>query len=152
MTRVARRLFCLVLLMATLAIGGAAAIAQSGAQSADEAAKLAAAKKEGKVVWYVSMFDIDTAEQVGKAFEKRYPGIAVDVVRATAGVIYQRVLQEAQAGVTADDVFSSTEEGHYLHFKEQMLIRPYVPADADKVVDKFQHIDPDNTTKLPLSV
>jgi hypothetical protein len=32
-------------------------------------------------------------------------------VRATAGVIYQRVLQEDQAGVAADDLFSSTEEG-----------------------------------------
>lgn len=115
---------------------------------ADEAAKLAAAKKEGKVVWYVSMFDIDTAEQVGKAFEAKYPGVSVDVVRATAGVIYQRVLQESQAGVFADDVFSSTEEGHYLNFKDQKLIRPYVPVDADKAVPRLQHIDPDNTYQV----
>jgi len=114
------------------------------AQPSDEPAKNATAKKDGKVVWYVSMFDIDTAEQVGKAFEKRYPGITVDVVRATAGVIYQREIQEDQAGVAADDVFSSTEEGHYLHFKEQKLIRPYVPVDADKVLPRFQHFDPDD--------
>ncbi len=117
---------------------------EATAQATEDAAKLAEAKKEGKVVWYVSMFDIDTAEKVGQAFEKRYPGISVEVVRATAGVIYQRVLQEAQAGVTADDVFSSTEEGHYLHFKDQKLIRPYVPAGADQVLPRFQHMDPDN--------
>ena len=111
---------------------------------ADEAAKLAAAQKEGKVVWYVSMFDIDTAEKVGKAFEANYPGITVDVVRATAGVIYQRVLQESQAGVFADDVFSSTDEGHYLNFKERKLTRPYVPVGADQVLPRFQHIDQDN--------
>jgi iron(III) transport system substrate-binding protein len=122
----------------------AAPVAARAAGPADEAAKLAAAKKEGKVVWYVSMFDIDTAEQVGKAFEAKYPGITVDVVRATAGVIYQRVLQESQAGVSADDVFSSTEEGHYLNFKDKKLIRPYVPVGADQVVPRFQHIDPDN--------
>ena len=74
------------------------------------------------------MFDIDTAEQVGKAFEKKYPGVQVQVVRATAGVISQRVLQESEAGVFADDVFSSTEEGHYLNFKDKKLIRPYLPV------------------------
>jgi len=125
------------------------AIAASALAAApDEAAKLAAARKEGKVVWYVSMFDIGTAEQVGKAFEARYPGISVEVVRATAGVIYQRVLQESQAGVSADDVFSSTEEGHYLRFKDLKLIRPYVPGEADKVVARFQHIDPDDNYQV----
>lgn len=144
MLKVSRLLGFIVLFLGVAAGLGSAAMAQG----ADEAAKLAAAKKEGKIVWYVSMFDIDTAEQVGKAFEKRYPGVTVEVVRATAGVIYQRVLQETQAGVTADDVFSSTEEGHYLHFKEQKLIRPYLSADADKVVPRFQHIDPDNTYQV----
>ena len=140
MARLAR-----LLVLATVLLGAVAGVVSTAAaQGADQAAKLAAAQKEGKVVWYVSMFDIDTAEQVGKAFEKRYPGISVEVVRATAGVIYQRVLQESQAGVAADDVFSSTEEGHYLHFKEQKLIRSYVPVGADEVLSRFQHIDPDN--------
>ena len=140
MGRALRLLFWLIPAL-TLAIG---APPSAQAQQNEEAAKIVAAKQEGKVVWYVSMFDIDTAEQVGKAFETRYPDIAVQVVRATAGVIYQRVLQEAQAGVTADDVFSSTEEGHYLHFKDQKLIRPYVPVGADQVLPRFRHIDPDN--------
>jgi iron(III) transport system substrate-binding protein len=128
-------------------LAAAPALAVSGwpaATRAEDAAKLTAAKKEGTVVWYVSMFDIDTAEKVGKAFEEKYPGISVQVVRATAGVIYQRVLQESQAGVFADDVFSSTEEGHYLNFKDKKLIRPYLPAGADQVLPRFQHIDPDN--------
>jgi iron(III) transport system substrate-binding protein len=141
--RMPRLVLCLLLALTWAVL--AQPVAARAADPPDEAAKLAAAKKEGKVVWYVSMFDIDTAEQVGKAFEAKYPGVTVDVVRATAGVIYQRVLQESQAGVFADDVFSSTEEGHYLNFKEQKLIRPYVPVDADQVVPRLQHIDPDNT-------
>jgi iron(III) transport system substrate-binding protein len=144
MARVWRLLLCLIAAL-PLAFGR---VPIAIAQPSDEKAKIATAKMEGKVVWYVSMFDIDTAEQVGKAFEKRYPGVTVDVVRATAGVIYQRVLQETQAGVAADDVFSSTEEGHYLHFKEQKLIRPYVPIDADKVLQRFQHIDPDDNYQV----
>jgi iron(III) transport system substrate-binding protein len=106
--------------------------------------KVEAAKKEGSVVWYISMFDVDTAEQVARAFEKKYPGIKVDVVRATAGVIYQRVLQESQAGVFANDVFSSTEEGHYANFKEKKLIQAYQPVDWDKVLPRFQKLDADN--------
>jgi len=103
-----------------------------------------AAKKEGKVVWYISMFDVDTAEQVAKAFERKYPGVKVEVVRATAGVIYQRVLQESQAGVFQNDIFSSTEEGHYAAMKDRGLLLAYVPAEADKVLPRFQKIDPEN--------
>lgn len=138
MVRISRRRLCRMAAL-PLVFGLKPAVAAD-----DDAVKIAEAKKEGKVVWYVSMFDIDTAEKVGQAFEKRYPGVSVEVVRATAGVIYQRVLQEAQAGVAADDVFSSTEEGHYLHFKDQKVIRPYVPVGADQVLPRFQHMDPDN--------
>jgi iron(III) transport system substrate-binding protein len=116
----------------------------SAAEPADEAAKLAAAKKEGGVTWYISMFDIGTAEDVAKAFEKTYPGVNVQVVRATAGVVYQRVLQEAQAGVFACDVFSSTEEGQYMDLKDKGLLHSYVPVDQDKLISRFQHIDPGN--------
>ena len=106
--------------------------------------KYEAAKKEGKVVWYVSMLDVDTAEQVGKAFEAKYPGVRVDVVRATAGVIYQRVLQESQTGVYPNDVFSSTEEGHYVALKGKGLLEQYVPVEANKIIQRFQGIDPEN--------
>jgi len=133
-------LFCLGLIVSPSGLRAAA--------SSDEAAKLAAAKKEGKVVWYVSPFDVDTAEQVGKAFEVKYPGIVVDVVRMTAGMMYQRVMQEIQAGVIADDVFSSAEEGHHLTLKDKKLIRSYVPVEADKVAPSFQHIDADNTYQV----
>jgi iron(III) transport system substrate-binding protein len=125
-----------------LAVAGALAPGLRPADAQDP--KVEAAKKEGKVVWYISMFDVDTAEQVAKAFEQRYPGVKVEVVRATAGVVYQRVLQESQAGVFAADVFSSTEEGHYAAFKDKGLIQPYQPVDWDKVISRFQKIDPQN--------
>ena len=145
------RLLAPVLLALSFAIVAAIVAAPLGvraAESAEEAAKIEAAKKEGKVVWYVSPFDVDTAEQVGKAFEAKYSGITVDVVRITAGMMYQRVMQEIQAGVIADDVFSSAEEGHHLGLKEKRLIRSYLPVDADKVVPDYQHIDPDNAYQV----
>ena len=39
---------------------------------------IASAKKEGKVVWYTSV-DLPLAEKVAKAFEAKYPGVAVRV-------------------------------------------------------------------------
>lgn len=138
-----------VLLQLPAALAAPALLTLSGrmagaAEPMGEAAKLAAARKEGALTWYISMFDIGTAEDVAKAFEKRYPGINVQVVRATAGVIYQRVLQEAQAGVFACDLFSSTEEGQYMDLKDKGLLQPYVPVGQDQLIPRFQHIDPGN--------
>ena len=42
-----------------------------------------AAKKEGKVAFYTAM-DLAFAEQLGKAFEAKFPGIAVRVERSGA--------------------------------------------------------------------
>jgi iron(III) transport system substrate-binding protein len=134
-----RRLTFMVPLLVTLAMGLTLLPRIERADAQDP--RVEAARKEGKVVWYISMFDVDTAEQVAKGFEKKYPGIKVEVVRATAGVVYQRVLQESQAGVFQNDVFSSTEEGHYANFKEKGLIQPYVPMGADQVLPRFQKID-----------
>ena len=46
-------------------------------------ALIEAAKKEGKVVWYTSV-DLPLAEKVAKAFEAKFPGIAVRVERSGA--------------------------------------------------------------------
>src|SRR5664280_703009 len=49
---------------------------------------IAAAKKEGKVVWYTSL-DLKVSEPIGKAFEAKYPGVTVKVERTGA----ERLLQ-----------------------------------------------------------
>jgi iron(III) transport system substrate-binding protein len=46
--------------------------------SAVTPALIEAAKKEGKVIWYTSV-DLPLAEKIAKAFEARYPGVAVRV-------------------------------------------------------------------------
>ncbi|PYM76389.1 MAG: iron ABC transporter substrate-binding protein, partial [Candidatus Rokuibacteriota bacterium] len=55
-------------LVSILALGSAPAFAQD--------ARVEAAKKEGKVVWYTSLA-LPTAEKIGKLFEAAYPGIKV---------------------------------------------------------------------------
>ena len=66
MSKLIRALTVLVALLATAA--GAAA----------QDARLEAAKKEGKVVWYTSLA-LPSAEKVAKLFETAYPGVKVDV-------------------------------------------------------------------------
>jgi len=52
-----------------------------------------AAKKEGKAVWYTAV-DLPVAERIAKAFEAKYPGIAVRVERSGGERIFQRIGQE----------------------------------------------------------
>ena len=80
---------------ATAGLGavGAAALLPRGA-AADTASLEAGARKEASVTWYIAQVDTDTAEVMGRAFTKQYPGVAVQVIRTTGQVAYQRLLQE----------------------------------------------------------
>jgi iron(III) transport system substrate-binding protein len=52
-----------------------------------------AAKKEGQVSYYTST-DLPVAEKLAKAFEAKYPDIAVRVERTGAERVFQRIGQE----------------------------------------------------------
>ncbi len=51
---------------------------------------IAAAKKEGQVIHYTST-DLPVAEKLAKAFEAKYPDIAVRVERTGAERVFQRI-------------------------------------------------------------
>src|ERR1700682_6802278 len=51
-----------------------------------------AARKEAKVILYSSM-DLPVGEKLGKAFEAKYPGIAVQVERSGSERLFQRGAQ-----------------------------------------------------------
>src|SRR6195952_3693843 len=55
-------------------------------------AMIDAAKKEAKVILYSSM-DLPVGEKLGKAFEAKYPGIAVQIERSGSQRLFQRVDQ-----------------------------------------------------------
>src|SRR5271154_4111314 len=90
-----------------------------------------AARKEGKVSYY-SALELTTAERLGKAFEAKYPGIAVRVERSGAERIYQRIAQEQGSGINAVDVANSTDPAHYLDWKKNSWLAAYVPEDVAK--------------------
>src|SRR4051794_27432534 len=74
-------------------------------------AMLAAAAKEGKVVWYSSV-DVKVAEAIAKAFKAEHPDIDVDVERSGSERVFQRINQEYQSGIKNVDVVNSSDASH----------------------------------------
>src|ERR1700721_2944161 len=88
---------------------------------------VAAATKEGTVVFYTSI-ELLTAEKVGAAFEKAYPGIKVQVERNGAERIFQRLMQERDAGIHTADVVEASDMTALYAWKAQGWLAPFVPA------------------------
>ncbi|MSP46686.1 MAG: extracellular solute-binding protein [Xanthobacteraceae bacterium] len=94
-------------------------------------ALIEAARKEGKVVHYTSV-DLPLAEKVAKAFEAKYPGIAVRTERTGAERVFTRIAQERSSNIHACDVVQSSDAAHFVVWKREGLLAPYVPEDVAK--------------------
>jgi iron(III) transport system substrate-binding protein len=90
-----------------------------------------AAKKEGQVIHYTST-DLPVAEKLAKAFEAKYPGIAVRVERTGAERVFQRIGQEYSSNIHAVDVVNSSDAAHFIVWKRDGILAPYVPEDVAK--------------------
>ena len=102
---------------------------------------IAAAKKEGKVVWYTSD-DLPVAEKVGKAFEAKHPGIDVKVERTGAERVFQRISQEYSVKIHAVDAVNSSDAAHFVVWKRDGILAPFVPEDVARNYPPEQ-CDPD---------
>ena len=100
-----------------------------------------AAKKEGKVVYYTSI-DLALAEKIGKAFEAKYPGIAVRVERSGAERVFQRIGQEYASRIYAVDAVNSSDAAHFIAWKRDGILQAYVPEDVGKFYPS-EHKDED---------
>lgn len=90
-----------------------------------------AATNEGKVVLYTAI-DLKVAQGLAKNFEKKYPGITVQVERTGSERLFQRVSQERAANIFTADVYDTTDEAMFLTWKKQGILEPYVPAELMK--------------------
>ncbi|WP_247830376.1 hypothetical protein [Bradyrhizobium sp. 200] len=86
-------------LIATAGIAGLALTWSAAAQAQEFGSPelIAAAKAEGKLVYYTANF-AEVEQQVIKAFNKRFPEIKIEMVRAPGGQLITRVKTEAAAG------------------------------------------------------
>ncbi len=88
---------------------------------------IAAAKKEGKLVYYTANF-AEVEQQVINAFNKRFPEIKVEMVRAPGGQLITRVKTEAAAGKLAADVVDHSDRALMLPLVD--LFQDYAPPNA----------------------
>jgi len=97
-----------------------------------------AAKKEGKVSYYTAM-DLSVAEPMAKAFEAKYPGIKVRVERTGAERLFNRVAQEYGSKIHAVDVINSSDASHFLPWKRQGWLAPFVTVDMAENIPSQRH-------------
>src|SRR5262249_26021476 len=151
-TRMLRRAAILSALALTFGALAPVASAQAPAPISVTPELIEAAKKEGKAIWYTSV-ELETAEKVGKAFEAKYPGVTLQVERSGAERNYQRIGQEYASGIHNVDVVNSSDAAHFIIWKRQGLLAPFVPEDVAKYFPP-EHKDPDGmyaTWRMTLS-
>jgi iron(III) transport system substrate-binding protein len=101
-----------------------------------------AAKKEGKVSYYTAM-DLSVAEPLAKAFEAKF-AIKVAVERTGAERLFNRLAQETASNIRRADVVNSSDAAHFITWKRQDWLAPYVTVDVAENVPADQR-DPDGT-------
>src|SRR5260370_31578920 len=107
-----------------IALGGAPARAQQEFGSPEV---IAAAKAEGKLVFYTANF-AEIEQLVIKEFNKRFPEIKVEMVRAPGGQLITRVRTEAAAGKLIADVVDHSDRALMQPLED--LFQDYAPPNA----------------------
>jgi iron(III) transport system substrate-binding protein len=100
---------------------------------------VAAAKKEGKVVWYTST-PIETAQKLTKLFEDQ-SGIKVEMFRSGGSAILRRFMQETRAGRTAVDVMTTSDPAATAALARKGTFVAFKPDNFDKVVEEGRDKD-----------
>ncbi|MBC7799488.1 MAG: extracellular solute-binding protein, partial [Gemmatimonadaceae bacterium] len=110
----------------------------SPAQAADTV-DIAAAKREGKVVWYTST-PVEQGQKIANLFEAEY-GIKVEVFRSGGSAILRRFLQEQQAGRIAVDVLTTSDPAASAALAKKGIFVPFKPANFEKIPDAAKAAD-----------
>src|SRR5882724_7509530 len=88
---------------------------------------IAAANKEGRLVYYTANF-AEVEQQVIKAFNKRFPDIKIEMVRAPGGQLITRIKTEAAAGKLSADVVNHSDRALLIELVD--LFMDYAPPNA----------------------
>ena len=113
-------------------LAGAAALLSGGVgQALAQPVDMAAARREGKVVWYCSV-PVETAQKVANMFEQQ-TGIKVELFRSGGSNILRRFQQEAEGGKVFVDVLTHSEPAAARLMTKKGLFVPFKATDFDKV-------------------
>jgi len=101
----AKRIFGAAVLTAGLIAAGGTATAQETFGSPE---LIEAAKKEGKVIYYTADF-AEVEQEITKAFNKRFPFVKVEMIRAPGGQLITRIKTEAAGNKLIADVIDISD-------------------------------------------
>ena len=107
-----------------LALGGTHVQAEENFGSPE---LIAAAKAEGKLVLYTANY-AEVEQDVIREFNKRFPEIKVEMVRAPGGQLITRVKTEAAAGKLIADIVDHSDRALMLPLAD--LFQDYAPPNA----------------------
>src|SRR5215212_3066056 len=97
------------------------------AQAYGTQALIEAAKKEGRMVYYTADFT-EPEQEVIKAFNKRFPFVKVEMVRAPGGQLITRIKTEAAANKLSADVVCHSDRGLMKEnadaYRDDVLVAP----------------------------
>jgi iron(III) transport system substrate-binding protein len=141
--RMSRRGFLAGASAFTLGAGAGASVRVAAAPAAEPVtpAAIDAARKEGKLVWYAAM-DLPVSEKVARAFEAKYPGIAVRIERTGSERQFQRLAQEYGSNIFVADVINASDAAHFVAWKRQGWLAAYLPEEVARHYPP-EHRDPD---------
>ncbi len=88
---------------------------------------IAAAKKEGRMVYYTASFT-EVEQEVINAFNKSFPFLRIQMVRASGGQLITRIKTEAAAGKLSADVIDHSDRGLMKGIED--LFQDYAPPNA----------------------
>ncbi len=108
--------------------------------TAREAKLYNGAKAEGTLKWYTTLSST-IGPGVVKAFEAKYPGVKVDMYRASSEDVTARMYQEASAGTSGADVVETN--GTELFFMQHHgdIVIPYRGSPYAKAIPKAYQFD-----------
>lgn len=111
-------------------------VGQARAQGGPE---LAAAQKEGKLVWYTST-PVENATRIAKMFEAA-TRIKVEVFRTGGSAALRRFMQEVDAGRVLADVLTTSDPGGFGGLVKRGLLVPYKPQGWELIPDAAKDKD-----------
>jgi ABC-type Fe3+ transport system substrate-binding protein len=107
----------------------------AGSAWAADAALVAAAKKEGEVVWYTTQIISQLVRPVSAAFEKKY-GIKVRSTRANSTELSVKIINESRAGKPQSDVFDGTST--VVPLKKEGYVLRWLPEPAQAYPARYK--------------
>jgi len=97
-----------------------------------------AAAAQGTVTLYTSESQ-DKVNEMKADFEKRQPGVSLNIYRSGTQVVIGKLQAELQAGAVQADLIWMADIDFFAQLARKQLLQPYTPPEAERVPAKFRY-------------